>query len=141
MDPEMTGTTVLNPESFVERQTPEETERLDQLRAQRAADREARRQAHLMATSGSSTAASAAAVAAEPDPEHFARAGFVTQPDVLLAATRTHYPDIDAQFLKEDIRRNKEQIDGWEKRATSVVDMLAEVQRKIDEATALDTED
>ena len=57
--------------------------------------------------------------------------------ETILRARREYYPDVEAEFLKEDIRKNKEQIAGWEQRATSVVDMLAEAQRKIDEAMSM----
>ena len=132
--PELTSASQ-DPESLVE--CPNEPANVEQLRAQRAADREARRQQHLMATSGGSGMEAAHAAAAEPDPERFARAGYAPGDDLVVKATREYYPDVEAEFLKEDIRRNAEQIRGWEARATGVVDMLAEAQRKIDEAMSM----
>ena len=114
-----------------------DSERIERLRAQRAADREARRAQHLMATSGGAPMDAAQAAAARPDPERFAAAGLVPTDETILHARREYYPDVEAEFLKEDIRKNKEQIAGWEQRATSVVDMLAEAQRKIDEAMSM----
>ena len=51
---------------------------------------------------------------------------------------RRRYPDVDAALLSDEIERDKAQIAGFEKRATSVLEMLAECQRKLDEASALE---
>ena len=135
-DPEMTGTSSLNPESFVE--APDsEAARTERLRVQRAADREARRAAHVMATSGSLVGTESAGAA--PDDAAAAALAAATFPTELVAApTAERYPDIDLMMLDEDIKRNHEKIAGWEKRASNVVDLLAEVQSKIDAAAALD---
>ena len=37
------------------------------------------------------------------------------------APERERYPDVDAEFLREDVARNREQIAGWESRASGVV--------------------
>ncbi|KAH8090207.1 hypothetical protein JL720_6518 [Aureococcus anophagefferens] len=109
-----------------------DSERIERLRAQRAADREARRAQHLMATSGGAPMDAAQAAAERPDPERFAAAGLVPTDETIPRARVL--PGRRGRVRREDIRKNKEQIAGWEQRATSVVDMLAEAQRKIDEA-------
>ena len=54
------------------------------------------------------------------------------------APQQERYPDVDAELLGEEIRRERTQIDGFDARATAVCDLLAEAERKLMEAERME---
>ena len=143
----------------------EDTERIAKLREQRRADRERRRRAHQQAQAAacrSSEAAEAPARAEAPaqadesqegpvvaravaapisavvvaDVAPVAAVAFV--PPAPPAPQEERYPDVDAELLGEEIRRERTQIDGFDARATAVCDLLAEAERKLAEAERME---
>ena len=54
------------------------------------------------------------------------------------APQEERYPDVDAELLGEEIRRERTQIDGFDARATAVCDLLAEAERKLMEAERME---
>ena len=54
------------------------------------------------------------------------------------APQQERYPDVDAELLGEEIRRERTQIDGFDARATAVCDLLAEAERKLAEAERME---
>ena len=54
------------------------------------------------------------------------------------APQEERYPDVDAELLGEEIRRERTQIDGFDARATAVCDLLAEAERKLAEAERME---
>ena len=142
----------------------EDTERIAKLREQRRADRERRRRAHQQAQQAAATAderqaqadesqeAPAQAVQRDEEPV-VARAvpiNAVVVADVAPVAAvalvppappapqEERYPDVDAELLGEEIRRERTQIDGFDARATAVCDLLAEAERKLMEAERME---
>ena len=142
----------------------EDTERIAKLREQRRADRERRRRAHQQAQQAAATAderqaqadesqeAPAQAVQRDEEPV-VARAvpiSAVVVADVAPVAAvalvppappapqEERYPDVDAELLGEEIRRERTQIDGFDARATAVCDLLAEAERKLMEAERME---
>ena len=142
----------------------EDTERIAKLREQRRADRERRRRAHQQAQAAASDERQAPAQADESqeapaqavqrDEEPVvARAvpiSAVVVADVAPVAAvelvppappapqEERYPDVDAELLGEEIRRERTQIDGFDARATAVCDLLAEAERKLMEAERME---
>ena len=143
----------------------EDTERIAKLREQRRADRERRRRAHQQAQAAASderqaaeapARAEAPAQADESQEEPVARAvaapiNAVVVADVAPVAAvafvppappaapqQERYPDVDAELLGEEIRRERTQIDGFDARATAVCDLLAEAERKLMEAERME---
>ena len=141
----------------------EDTERIAKLREQRRADRERRRRAHQQAQAAASderqaaeapARAEAPAQADESQEEPVARAvaapinavvvadvapvAAVVVPPALPAPQQERYPDVDAELLGEEIRRERTQIDGFDARATAVCDLLAEAERKLMEAERME---
>ena len=146
---------------------PEEaTERIAKLREQRRADRERRRRAHQQAPQAAAASderqapaqadesqeAPAQAVQKDEEPV-VARAvpiNAVGVADVAPVAAvavvplappapqQERYPDVDAELLGEEIRRERNQIDGFDARATAVCDLLAEAERKLMEAERME---
>ena len=62
----------------------------------------------------------------------------VVVPPALPAPQQERYPDVDAELLGEEIRRERTQIDGFDARATAVCDLLAEAERKLMEAERME---
>ena len=62
----------------------------------------------------------------------------VVVPPALPAPQQERYPDVDAELLGEEIRRERTQIDGFDARATAVCDLLAEAERKLAEAERME---
>ena len=145
----------------------EDTERIAKLREQRRADRERRRRAHQQAQQAAATAderqaqadesQEAPAQAVQRDEEEPVVAHAVAAPisavvvaDVAPVAAvafvppappapqQERYPDVDAELLGEEIRRERTQIDGFDARATAVCDLLAEAERKLMEAERME---
>ena len=143
----------------------EDTERIAKLREQRRADRERRRRAHQQAQAAASDERQAQAdesqeapaqavqrdeepvvaraVGAAPinavvvaDVAPVAAVAFV--PPAPPAPREERYPDVDAELLGEEIRRERTQIDGFDARATAVCDLLAEAERKLMEAERME---
>ena len=145
----------------------EDTERIAKLREQRRADRERRRRAHQQAQAAASDERQAqadesqeapaqavqrdeeepvvarAVVGAAPinavvvaDVAPVAAVAFV--PPAPPAPQQERYPDVDAELLGEEIRRERTQIDGFDARATAVCDLLAEAKRKLMEAERME---
>ena len=143
----------------------EDTERIAKLREQRRADRERRRRAHQQAQAAASDerqaqadeSQEAPAQAVQRDGEEPVVARAVAAPinavvvaDVAPVAAvafvppappapqQERYPDVDAELLGEEIRRERTQIDGFDARATAVCDLLAEAERKLIEAERME---
>ena len=143
----------------------EDTERIAKLREQRRADRERRRRAHQQAQAVASDerqaqadeSQEAPAQAVQRDEEEPVVAHAVAAPisavvvaDVAPVAAvafvppappapqQERYPDVDAELLGEEIRRERTQIDGFDARATAVCDLLAEAERKLMEAERME---
>ena len=143
----------------------EDTERIAKLREQRRADRERRRRAHQQAQAAASDerqaqadeSQEAPAQAVQRDEEEPVVARAVAAPinavvvaDVAPVAAvafvppappapqEERYPDVDAELLGEEIRRERTQIDGFDARATAVCDLLAEAERKLMEAERME---
>ena len=145
----------------------EDTERIAKLREQRRADRERRRRAHQQAQQAAAASdeqqapaqadnsQEAPAQAVQRDEEPVARAvaapiNAVVVADVAPVAAvafvppappapqEERYPDVDAELLGEEIRRERTQIDGFDARATAVCDLLAEAERKLMEAERME---
>ena len=143
----------------------EDTERIAKLREQRRADRERRRRAHQQAQAAASDerqaqadeSQEAPAQAVQRDGEEPVVARAVAAPinavvvaDVAPVAAvafvppappapqQERYPDVDAELLGEEIRRERTQIDGFDARATAVCDLLAEAERKLAEAERME---
>ena len=143
----------------------EDTERIAKLREQRRADRERRRRAHQQAQAvasderqaqaDESQEAPAQAVQRDEEPvvaravdaapinavvvadvAPVAAVAFV--PPAPPAPQQERYPDVDAELLGEEIRRERTQIDGFDARATAVCDLLAEAERKLMEAERME---
>ena len=62
----------------------------------------------------------------------------VAVPPAPPAPQQERYPDVDAELLGEEIRRERTQIDGFDARATAVCDLLAEAERKLMEAERME---
>ena len=62
----------------------------------------------------------------------------VAVPPAPPAPQEERYPDVDAELLGEEIRRERTQIDGFDARATAVCDLLAEAERKLAEAERME---
>ena len=145
----------------------EDTERIAKLREQRRADRERRRRAHQQAQQAAATAderqaqadesqeAPAQAVQRDEEEPVVARAvaapinavvvadvapvaAVAVVPPAPPAPQEERYPDVDAELLGEEIRRERTQIDGFDARATAVCDLLAEAERKLMEAERME---
>ena len=145
----------------------EDTERIAKLREQRRADRERRRRAHQQAQQAAAASderqaqadesQEAPAQAVQRDEEEPVVARAVAAPinavvvaDVAPVAAvafvppappapqQERYPDVDAELLGEEIRRERTQIDGFDARATAVCDLLAEAERKLMEAERME---
>ena len=145
----------------------EDTERIAKLREQRRADRERRRRAHQQAQAAASderqapaqadNSQEAPAQAVQRDEEPVARAvggaapinavvvadvapvaAVAVVPPAPPAPQEERYPDVDAELLGEEIRRERTQIDGFDARATAVCDLLAEAERKLAEAERME---
>ena len=146
----------------------EDTERIAKLREQRRADRERRRRAHQQAQAAASderqapaqadNSQEAPAQAVQRDEEPVvARAvggaaplnavvvadvapvvAVAVVPPAPPAPQQERYPDVDAELLGEEIRRERTQIDGFDARATAVCDLLAEAERKLAEAERME---
>ena len=136
----------------------EDTERIAKLREQRRADRERRRRAHQQAQQAAAASderhAPAQAVQRDEEPV-VARAvaapinavvvadvapvaAVAVVPPAPPAPQEERYPDVDAELLGEEIRRERTQIDGFDARATAVCDLLAEAERKLIEAERME---
>ena len=143
----------------------EDTERIAKLREQRRADRERRRRAHQQAQAAASDerqAAEAPARAEAPAQADESQgepvvaravaapisavvvadvapvAAVAVVPPAPPAPQEERYPDVDAELLGEEIRRERSQIDGFDARATAVCDLLAEAERKLMEAERME---
>ena len=144
----------------------EDTGRIAKLREQRRADRERRRRAHQQAQAAASderqapaqadNSQEAPAQAVQRDEEPVARAvgaapinavvvadvapvaAVAVVPPAPPAPQQERYPDVDAELLGEEIRRERTQIDGFDARATAVCDLLAEAERKLMEAERME---
>ena len=141
----------------------EDTERIAKLREQRRADRERRRRAHQQAQAvasderqaqaDESQEAPAQAVQRDEEPvvaravaapinavvvADVAPVAAVVVPPAPPAPQEERYPDVDAELLGEEIRRERTQIDGFDARATAVCDLLAEAERKLMEAERME---
>ena len=145
----------------------EDTERIAKLREQRRADRERRRRAHQQAQQAAAASderqapaqadnsqeAPAQAVQRDDEPvvaravaapinavvvADVAPVAAVVVPPALPAPQQERYPDVDAELLGEEIRRERTQIDGFDARATAVCDLLAEAERKLAEAERME---
>ena len=145
----------------------EDTERIAKLREQRRADRERRRRAHQQAQAAASDERQAAPAQADESQEAPAQAvqrdeepvvaravaapinavvvadvapvaAVAVVPPAPPAPQQERYPDVDAELLGEEIRRERTQIDGFDARATAVCDLLAEAERKLMEAERME---
>ena len=132
----------------------EDSERIAKLREQRRADRERRRRAHQQAQAAASDERQAQADESQEEPvvaravaapidavvvadvAPVAAVAFV--PPAPPAPQEERYPDVDAELLGEEIRRERTQIDGFDARATAVCDLLAEAERKLMEAERME---
>ena len=145
----------------------EDSERIAKLREQRRADRERRRRAHQQAQAAASDERQAAPAQADESQEAPAQAvqrddepvvaraiaapinavvvadvapvaAVAVVPPAPPAPQQERYPDVDAELLGEEIRRERTQIDGFDARATAVCDLLAEAERKLMEAERME---
>ena len=142
----------------------EDTERIAKLREQRRADRERRRRAHQQAQAAASDerqaqadeSQEAPAQAVQRDEEPVVARAVAAPIDAVVVADvapvaavafvppappapqEERYPDVDAELLGEEIRRERTQIDGFDARATAVCDLLAEAERKLMEAERME---
>ena len=143
----------------------EDTERIAKLREQRRADRERRRRAHQQAQAVASDERQAQADESQESPAQAVQrdgeepvvaravaapinavvvadvapvAAVAFVPPAPPAPQEERYPDVDAELLGEEIRRERTQIDGFDARATAVCDLLAEAERKLMEAERME---
>ena len=142
----------------------EDTERIAKLREQRRADRERRRRAHQQAQAAASDERQAQADESQEAPAQAVQrdeepvvaravaapinavvvadvapvAAVAVVPPAPPAPQQERYPDVDAELLGEEIRRERTQIDGFDARATAVCDLLAEAERKLAEAERME---
>ena len=143
----------------------EDTERIAKLREQRRADRERRRRAHQQAQAAASDERQAQADESQEAPAQAVQrdeepvvaravdaapinavvvadvapvAAVAFVPPAPPAPQEERYPDVDAELLGEEIRRERTQIDGFDARATAVCDLLAEAERKLMEAERME---
>lgn len=142
----------------------EDTERIAKLREQRRADRERRRRAHQQAQAVASDERQAQADESQEAPAQAVQrdeepvvaravaapinavvvadvapvAAVAVVPPAPPAPQEERYPDVDAELLGEEIRRERTQIDGFDARATAVCDLLAEAERKLAEAERME---
>ena len=142
----------------------EDTERIAKLREQRRADRERRRRAHQQAQAAASDERQAQADESQEAPAQAVQrdeepvvaravaapinavvvadvapvAAVALVPPAPPAPQQERYPDVDAELLGEEIRRERTQIDGFDARATAVCDLLAEAERKLMEAERME---
>ena len=142
----------------------EDTERIAKLREQRRADRERRRRAHQQAQAVASDERQAQADESQEAPAQAVQrdeepvvaravaapinavvvadvapvAAVAVVPPAPPAPQQERYPDVDAELLGEEIRRERTQIDGFDARATAVCDLLAEAERKLAEAERME---
>ena len=142
----------------------EDTERIAKLREQRRADRERRPRAHQQAQAAASDERQAQADESQEAPAQAVQrdeepvvahavaapinavvvadiapvAAVAVAPPAPPAPQEERYPDIDAELLGEEIRRERTQIDGFDARATAVCDLLAEAERKLMEAERME---
>ena len=142
----------------------EDTERIAKLREQRRADRERRRRAHQQAQAAASDERQAQADESQEAPAQAVQrdeepvvaravaapinavvvadvapvAAVALVPPAPPAPQEERYPDVDAELLGEEIRRERTQIDGFNARATAVCDLLAEAERKLAEAERME---
>ena len=143
----------------------EDTERIAKLREQRRADRERRRRAHQQAQAAASDERQAQADESQEAPAQAVQrdeepvvaravdaapinavvvadvapvAAVAFVPPAPPAPQEERYPDVDAELLGEEIRRERTQIDGFDARATAVCDLLAEAERKLAEAERME---
>ena len=144
----------------------EDTERIAKLREQRRADRERRRRAHQQAQAAASDERQAQADESQEAPAQAVQrdeepvvaravggaapinavvvadvapvAAVAVVPPAPPAPQEERYPDVDAELLGEEIRRERTQIDGFDARATAVCDLLAEAERKLMEAERME---
>ena len=142
----------------------EDTERIAKLREQRRADRERRRRAHQQAQAAASDERQAQADESQEAPAQAVQrddepvvaravaapinavvvadvapvAAVAFVPPAPPAPREERYPDVDAELLGEEIRRERTQIDGFDARATAVCDLLAEAERKLMEAERME---
>ena len=143
----------------------EDTERIAKLREQRRADRERRRRAHQQAQAAASDERQAQADESQEEPAQAVQrdeeepvvaravaapinavvvadvapvAAVAFVPPAPPAPQQERYPDVDAELLGEEIRRERTQIDGFDARATAVCDLLAEAERKLMEAERME---
>ena len=142
----------------------EDTERIAKLREQRRADRERRRRAHQQAQAVASDERQAQADESQEAPAQAVQrdeepvvaravaapinavvvadvapvAAVAVVPPAPPAPQQERYPDVDAELLGEEIRRERTQIDGFDARATAVCDLLAEAERKLMEAERME---
>ena len=142
----------------------EDTERIAKLREQRRADRERRRRAHQQAQAAASDERQAQADESQEAPAQAVQrdeepvvaravaapinavvvadvapvAAVAVVPPAPPAPQQERYPDVDAELLGEEIRRERTQIDGFDARATAVCDLLAEAERKLMEAERME---
>ena len=143
----------------------EDTERIAKLREQRRADRERRRRAHQQAQAAASDERQAQADESQEAPAQAVQrdeepvvaravdaapinavvvadvapvAAVAFVPPAPPAPQQERYPDVDAELLGEEIRRERTQIDGFDARATAVCDLLAEAERKLMEAERME---
>ena len=142
----------------------EDSERIAKLREQRRADRERRRRAHQQAQAAASDERQAQADESQEAPAQAVQrdeepvvaravaapinavvvadvapvAAVAFVPPAPPAPQEERYPDVDAELLGEEIRRERTQIDGFDARATAVCDLLAEAERKLAEAERME---
>ena len=143
----------------------EDSERIAKLREQRRADRERRRRAHQQAQAAASDERQAQADESQESPAQAVQrdgeepvvaravaapinavvvadvapvAAVAFVPPAPPAPQQERYPDVDAELLGEEIRRERTQIDGFDARATAVCDLLAEAERKLMEAERME---
>ena len=143
----------------------EDSERIATLREQRRADRERRRRAHQQAQAAASDERQAQADESQEAPAQAVQrdeepvvaravdaapinavvvadvapvAAVAFVPPAPPAPQEERYPDVDAELLGEEIRRERTQIDGFDARATAVCDLLAEAERKLMEAERME---
>ena len=142
----------------------EDSERIAKLREQRRADRERRRRAHQQAQAAASDERQAQADESQEAPAQAVQrdeepvvaravaapinavvvadvapvAAVAVAPPAPPAPQQERYPDVDAELLGEEIRRERTQIDGFDARATAVCDLLAEAERKLAEAERME---
>ena len=113
----------------------EEDERLAKLKERRQADRARRRQAHEQARAEPAAAAPVArAIDAPVAAVLVADVAPVEAVAVLAPPAPVSYPDVDAQLLGAEVARERTRLDGFDRRATAVCDLLREAERKLAEA-------